>query len=326
MRTTAPAVLALAAFASAQLKRQAAVNDYVPTTISCPRPAEGVSLIRSADSLSSDEQTYTDARLSKASEALSAWLTKALPGVSTEQLPKLALALSGGGTKAGLTTAGAVYGLDGRESSDSSVAGLLQSMTYISALSGGSLTLSGMMANDFEQVSTLRTELLQKSYQNVFASVITNIAAVVCMYASDFQDAHTDDIASVPLWATRLLQAIQQPWSTSTAKDCRTTTSRHLEAMTSIGQTSHRNPVSKTTRLRIQSSPSRRLMLPLECVDRICSRPSGKCRHLSLVVSMRWSARSTRPSIWEAQAKGTALLASIILASSPPSRRTSCFR
>ncbi|SMY29926.1 unnamed protein product [Zymoseptoria tritici ST99CH_1A5] len=178
MRTTAPAVLALAAFASAQLKRQAAVNDYVPTTISCPRPAEGVSLIRSADSLSPDEQTYTDARLSKASEALSAWLTKALPGVSTEQLPKLALALSGGGTKAGLTTAGAVYGLDGRESSDSSVAGLLQSMTYISALSGGSLTLSGMMANDFEQVSTLRTELLQKSYQNVFASVITNIAAV----------------------------------------------------------------------------------------------------------------------------------------------------
>ena len=61
-----------------------------------------------------------------------------MSGLSVENVPAVALALSGGGTKAGLTTAGAVYGLDGRESSGSSTAGLLQGMTYISALSGGS--------------------------------------------------------------------------------------------------------------------------------------------------------------------------------------------
>jgi lysophospholipase len=119
-------------------KRQAfdASNPYVPTSTSCP-----TSLIRTANSsLNADEQAYIAQRLPKATQALSAWLTQALPGVPIENLPTLALALSGGGTKAGLTTARAIYGLDGRESSNSSVAGLLQSMTYISALSGGSLT------------------------------------------------------------------------------------------------------------------------------------------------------------------------------------------
>jgi lysophospholipase len=110
---------------------------------------------------------------------LTTWLTQALPGISTEQLPKLALALSGGGAKAGLTTAGAVYGLDGRESIDSPVAGLLQSMTYISALSGGSLTLSGIMTNDFAQISTLRDQLLDASYENVFAAALANLPEVV---------------------------------------------------------------------------------------------------------------------------------------------------
>lgn len=156
-------------------KRQAAANPYVPTATSCP-----TSLIRSADSsLNAAEQAYIEQRTPKAASALSAWLAQALQGLSTEQLPTLALALSGGGTKAGMTTAGAVYGLDGRENSNSPVAGLLQSMTYISALSGGSLTLSGVMANNFEKISTLRTALLDESYQNAVAAPLANAAAVV---------------------------------------------------------------------------------------------------------------------------------------------------
>lgn len=155
-------------------KRQAAANPYVPTATSCP-----TSLIRSADSsLNADEQAYIEQRTPKAASALSAWLAQALQGFSAEQLPTLALALSGGGTKAGMTTAGAVYGLDGRESSNSPVAGLLQSMTYISALSGGSLTLSGVMGNNFEKISTLRTALLDQSYQNAAAAPLANAAAV----------------------------------------------------------------------------------------------------------------------------------------------------
>lgn len=179
MRSTLPAALALswttANALSLPWKRQATTNPYVPTTTSCPT----TSLIRPADSLSEDESNYAQQRSSKASEALSTWLSGALDGFSTDNVPALALALSGGGTKAGLTTAGAVYGLDGRESSDSPVAGLLQSMTYVSALSGGSLTLSGMVANDFAQISTLREELLDQSYQNVLSAVLANGDQVV---------------------------------------------------------------------------------------------------------------------------------------------------
>ncbi|USW58013.1 Putative lysophospholipase, catalytic domain, Acyl transferase/acyl hydrolase/lysophospholipase [Septoria linicola] len=179
MRTSLPATLALSVgLASSNFlsfkRQQAVTNAYVPTTTSCPTSP----LIRSAESLNSEEKDYVSQRSTKASQALSSWLSTALEGFSTEDVPALALALSGGGTKAGLTTAGAVYGLDGRESSDSPTAGLLQSMTYVSALSGGSLTLSGIMANDFAQVSTLRTDLLDQSYQNAFAAVLSNADAV----------------------------------------------------------------------------------------------------------------------------------------------------
>ena len=179
--TNLPAVFALLTAASASpnvvpVRRQAVntSNPYAPTSTSCAS-----SLIRDANAtLNSEEQAYIEQRMPKAGQALSTWLTQALPGISTEQLPTLALALSGGGTKAGMTSAGAVYGLDGRESSDSPVAGLLQSMTYMSALSGGSLTLSGIMGNNFEKVSTLRT-LLDTSYQNAFAAILSNADQVV---------------------------------------------------------------------------------------------------------------------------------------------------
>ncbi|GIZ41914.1 hypothetical protein CKM354_000519900 [Cercospora kikuchii] len=179
MRTDLPAVFALS-IASANAfslpwKRQAGSdNPYVPTSTSCPSSAS----IRVADSLNPDEESYAQERLTKASQDLSSWLGRTLDGFSSNRLPKLALALSGGGTKAGLTTAGAVYGLDGRESSDSPVAGLLQGMTYVSALSGGSLTLSGIMSNNFAQVSTLRDELLEESYQNIFSAPLTNADAI----------------------------------------------------------------------------------------------------------------------------------------------------
>ncbi|KAF2216784.1 hypothetical protein CERZMDRAFT_108724 [Cercospora zeae-maydis SCOH1-5] len=179
MRTDLPAVLALSVASanafSLPWKRQAGSdNPYVPRSTSCPSSAS----IRVADSLNQDEASYAQERLSKASEDLSSWLDRTLNGFSADRLPKLALALSGGGTKAGLTTAGAVYGLDGRESSDSPLAGLLQGMTYVSALSGGSLTLSGMMSNNFAQVSTLRNELLEQSYQNIFSAPLANADAI----------------------------------------------------------------------------------------------------------------------------------------------------
>jgi lysophospholipase len=103
-------------------------------------------------------------------------LDKALSGsTATEgcKLPRVALALSGGGPKAGLTTAGVVQALDSRDTSNG-VGGLLQGMTYVSALSGGSLTLSGMMVNNFAKISELKTKLYNINYQNPYQLPIVN--------------------------------------------------------------------------------------------------------------------------------------------------------
>lgn len=157
-------------------RQSAVVEPYVPYTAACPSG----SLIRLAKSLNPDEESYVEQRRTKASQALSIWLGQALEGgAKTDDLPTLALALSGGGPKAGLAAAGSIYGLDGREDSASPVAGLLQSMTYISALSGGTLTLSGMIQNDFAKISTLRRDLYQTSYQNVIAAALSNSAQIV---------------------------------------------------------------------------------------------------------------------------------------------------
>lgn len=170
---------------TAQSNNASERNPYQPYSVSCPSE----SLIRRADSLNLEEQIYTQARYGKASHALHVWLEEIwnIPVEHHVQMPTLALALSGGGPKAGLITAGALYGLDSREDTQSNIAGLLQSMTYVSALSGGSLTLSGVIANDFAKLSTLKADFYDQSYQNLFAGVLAQLPTLVSASSSKLE-------------------------------------------------------------------------------------------------------------------------------------------
>ena len=183
-------------------------SPYKPYTVSC----SSEDLVRRADAINWEERAYVRERSRKASHALEQWLESAWNCSTGEhlQLPTLALALSGGGPKAGLITAGALYELDAREDTQSAVGGLLQSMTYVSALSGGSLTLSGIMGNDFAKSSTMKSMLYDFSYQSLFAAAFANLPTLVRMAIPRMRVPLTA-LFSLQTSATRLLLAMQLP-------------------------------------------------------------------------------------------------------------------
>ncbi|KAF1826190.1 FabD/lysophospholipase-like protein [Dissoconium aciculare CBS 342.82] len=156
-----------------EISSRATSESYAPYKVQCPfiKPQ-----VRSANSLGPRESAYVAQRQTLADQNLKSWLDKALSGSTATggcKLPRVALALSGGGPKAGLTTAGVVQAFDSRDTSNG-VGGLLQGMTYVSALSGGSLTLSGMMVNNFARISDLKTKLYNINYQNPYQLPIVN--------------------------------------------------------------------------------------------------------------------------------------------------------
>ncbi|KAG5995718.1 hypothetical protein E4U54_002794 [Claviceps lovelessii] len=82
---------------------------------------------------------------------------KYLAGVETDPtaLPNIGLALSGGGYRAMLNGAGAIAAWDSRSTGSDApgnLGGLLQSATYLSALSGGSWLVGSLYANNFTSV------------------------------------------------------------------------------------------------------------------------------------------------------------------------------
>ena len=159
------------------LTQRSMAEPYAPYLAKC----DTHTLLRPAASLSENEAAYITRRKHLADQALMTWLEKiwgSRASVPACKLPTLALAMSGGGPKAGLLAAGVIQGLDIRDTSYPA-SGLLQSMTYISALSGGSLTLAGTMGNNFAQISTLRRTLYDTSYQHLGALVLENNVTVV---------------------------------------------------------------------------------------------------------------------------------------------------
>lgn len=150
---------------------------YAPFSVPCAeRPP-----VRPATGLGFEEWTYTEAREALAKQSLVSWLGKTLNDSAAWEeceLPRIAIALSGGGPKAGLTTAGVVQAFDARDSTFG-VSGILQASTYLSALSGGSLTLSGLMVNDFPPISVLKKALYDVNYQNPFLLPLSNPDQIV---------------------------------------------------------------------------------------------------------------------------------------------------
>lgn len=80
---------------------------------------------------------------------------------NTTALPNIAISFSGGGYRALLNGAGALAAFDNRTSGSTNaghLGGLLQSATYVSALSGGGWLIGSIYANNFTSVEDITKE------------------------------------------------------------------------------------------------------------------------------------------------------------------------
>jgi lysophospholipase len=100
-------------------------------------------------------------------------------------MPTSAMAISGGGYKSGLTGIGAYQAIDARypRAISARTGGLVQCLTYISGLSGGSAIVSTLAANDYPTVAELAVAW------NPTANIFTgpNVSNINNYYANIFQ-------------------------------------------------------------------------------------------------------------------------------------------
>lgn len=145
-----------------------APNGYAPAVVDCPstRPT-----IRKADRLSDSETSWLEKRRPKTVDPMKEFLSRAnIPNFdasayiedrrdNTTALPNIALSFSGGGYRALLNGAGALSAFDSRTRNATSaghLGGLLQSATYVSALSGGGWMIGSIYANNFTSVQNIQ--------------------------------------------------------------------------------------------------------------------------------------------------------------------------
>lgn len=126
-------------------------------------PAGG--LIRSATGINTKEAAYVKTRSSNASKNLVKYLKSTGQSFNTTgELPTLAIAFSGGGLRAQLVGAGVRQAFDSRDSK-LGVAGIYQSLTYESGLSGGSWLLGSISGNNYPTISYLRDNIWENTLQ-----------------------------------------------------------------------------------------------------------------------------------------------------------------
>ncbi|EXA30115.1 phospholipase A2 [Fusarium oxysporum f. sp. pisi HDV247] len=135
--------------------------------VSCPetRPA-----IRQATNLSNDETTWLEQRDKNTISALKNILKRLnignidtnsyLDGIVSDgdALPRIGIAISGGGYRAMMNGAGAIAAFDNRTTNSSGkghLGGILQAATYLSGLSGGSWVVGSLYTQNFTSVQSI---------------------------------------------------------------------------------------------------------------------------------------------------------------------------
>jgi lysophospholipase len=165
-------------------------STYIPQSATCPTTP----LVRPANGLSDDEETYRISRKAVADESLKAWLTKTnfefgVANLPTEALhlmrgmtdisnvEQVALTTSGGGYRSLLSGAGVIRGLDSRDS-NVSTSGLFQALTYQAGLSGGSWLLSSLARNNYPTITYLKDSFWKHSFQDSLADPAFLLVAI----------------------------------------------------------------------------------------------------------------------------------------------------
>lgn len=143
-------------------------GDYPPGAVDCPstRPT-----IRAANSLSQPEVNWLKERRPKTVKPMIDLLKRCnIPNFDAEAfinkhasnfsvVPNIGIAISGGGYRALMNGAGFIAAADSREIGSmgaGQIGGLLQSATYVAALSGGGWLVGSIFGNNFTTVTKLR--------------------------------------------------------------------------------------------------------------------------------------------------------------------------
>ncbi|CEI68175.1 unnamed protein product [Fusarium venenatum] len=144
-----------------------APDGYAPGQISCP---ESRPVIRKATTLSSNETSWLELRANNTISALKDVLTRAnigdididayVNGIVSDDgvLPRIGIAISGGGYRAMMNGAGAIAAFDNRttgSTSEGQLGGILQAATYLSGLSGGSWVVGSLYMQNFTTVESI---------------------------------------------------------------------------------------------------------------------------------------------------------------------------
>ncbi|KAL7929535.1 lysophospholipase [Trichoderma chlorosporum] len=144
-----------------------APDGYTPSRVSCPA---NTPTIRAANGLSTNETNWLPLRTNNTVQAMKDVLSRAnITGLDTGSyidnltnvgtgLPRVAIAVSGGGYRALMNGAGALAAFDNRSTNATEtghLGGLLQSATYLSGLSGGSWLVGSLYVQNFTSVESI---------------------------------------------------------------------------------------------------------------------------------------------------------------------------
>ncbi|CAI4684553.1 ADM_collapsed_G0041800.mRNA.1.CDS.1 [Saccharomyces cerevisiae] len=141
-------------------------NSYVPANVTCD---DDINLVREASGLSDNETEWLKKRDAYTKEALHSFLNRAtsnfsdtsllstLFGSNSSNMPKIAVACSGGGYRAMLSGAGMLAAMDNRTdgANEHGLGGLLQGATYLAGLSGGNWLTSTLAWNNWTSVQAI---------------------------------------------------------------------------------------------------------------------------------------------------------------------------
>ncbi|CDK25133.1 unnamed protein product [Kuraishia capsulata CBS 1993] len=197
------------------------VVSYAPTKAHCPKHEQ--SLLRTAKSLSDDETKWIAKRQKKTTKSFIKFLEGSNLTDFTEydsvkdlvhsfkKPVTLAAAFSGGGYRAMLNGAGQLAALDSRtEGADEhGLGGLLESLTYISGLSGGSWLLGTVVLNEWASIQSI---IDQEKIWNLTSSILypsTSSTKNLLYFEKLFKAAVSKkeagfDISAIDIWGLAL--------------------------------------------------------------------------------------------------------------------------
>ena len=170
------AALAIASVADAW----SPTNGYAPALVDCEK---GINLTRPATGLSQSESQWVQKKEVGTKEALRAFLARSTANFSDASLvdtllnsrnatavPRVGIAASGGGYRAMFGSAGMVAAMDNRTTgaNEHGLGGLLQSATYLSALSGGSWFASTIVFNNWTSVQEIVDQMSDTNASSIW--------------------------------------------------------------------------------------------------------------------------------------------------------------